>query len=101
MSNTPHHWVILDLGNNQDYKVLCGWSGGYLDGDSWKINSGIHKIVEEENCYRIYGISGSEYICNKNGEGLHFSFAYVYDDIVKHHPEVKTVLIESIKEIFI
>ena len=47
---TPDNWVVLKLkpgkGAHPIYKVLAGWSGGYLDGDSWRMNSGISKVTE-------------------------------------------------------
>ena len=31
---TPDNWVIIKvMGDDPHYRVLVGWSGGYLDGD--------------------------------------------------------------------
>ena len=53
----PDRWVILKLINNQKtiYKVLGGWFGGYLQGDSWRINSGITKVELDGDVYKFYG----------------------------------------------
>ena len=54
---TPDNWVVLKITNTKRsgntgygrteqvlYKVLAGWGGGYLDGDSWRMNSGINLV---------------------------------------------------------
>lgn len=73
----PESWVIIKIINDktdQDdlkvlYKVFGSWRGGYIDGDNWRLNSGITKVEEQENCYIFYGASGSAYRCYKTGEG--------------------------------
>jgi len=68
--NIPDNWVIVKVVGRGDtyYKVLAGWSGGYLDGDSWRLNSGIEKVEESEDYYDFIGYSGSVYRCRKNCE---------------------------------
>jgi len=68
---TPDKWVVLKIEDNGKigYKVLAGWSGSYLEGQSWKINSGIVKVEEDGDYYLFYGNSGSVYKCHKNGYG--------------------------------
>lgn len=43
MSNyRPDNWVVIKVkSDDPHYRVLAGWSDGYLDGDSWRMNSGI------------------------------------------------------------
>lgn len=67
----PDKWVILEIkGKTQIlYKVLAGWSGSYLEGQSWRLNSGISKITTEGNFYLFEGASGSVYKCHKQGYG--------------------------------
>jgi hypothetical protein len=69
---TPNHWVVLKLSHigTVTYKVLAGWSGGYLDGDSWQMNSGIIKATFDGEYYEFHGYSGSVYRCHKNSYGL-------------------------------
>jgi hypothetical protein len=46
---TCDNWVVIKMkGDDTHYRVLAGWSGGYLDGDSWRMNSGITKVEELE-----------------------------------------------------
>ena len=39
----PDRWCVIRIPNNREtvYKVFASWSGGYIGGDSWKLNSGI------------------------------------------------------------
>jgi hypothetical protein len=73
ISETPERWVILKMPNNC-YKVFATWAGGYLDGDRWKLNSGIDKIEQDENFYFFIGFSGSCYKCHKKGYGTATSY---------------------------
>lgn len=68
---TPDRWVMLKFndGDNSTYKVLAGWGGSYLHGQSWKLNSGVTKISEDGSCYLFEGYSGSVYRCHKNSYG--------------------------------
>ena len=81
---TPEQWVILKIPTEDNidvpyYKVFAGWRGGYLDGDRWRLNSGITRVEEDDDYYYFYGYSGSCYKCHKNAYGhnvgvvLHFS----------------------------
>ena len=56
MSNyTPDNWVVIKMdGDEPHYRVLAGWSGGYLDGNSWKMNSGIVRVEMDGNYYHFY-----------------------------------------------
>ena len=75
ISETPEHWVILRIPTEDNidipyYKVFGGWRGGYIDGDRWKLNSGITKVEEDDDYFYFYGYSGSCYKCHKKGYGL-------------------------------
>ena len=74
ISEMPERWVIVKLPNNY-YKVFGTWAGGYLDGDRWKLNSGISKVEQDENFYYFVGFSGSCYKCHKQGYGIATSYA--------------------------
>ena len=75
MKETPHVWVVVKITNTSTdkhqpiYKVFASWRGGYLDGDSWKMNSGIKSVEETDTHYIFHGYSGSEYHCNKRYYG--------------------------------
>jgi hypothetical protein len=75
ISETPERWVILKLPNNY-YKVFGTWSGGYLDGDMWKLNSGIERAEQDDDFYYFIGFSGSCYKCHKNKYGTINSYGF-------------------------
>ena len=67
-TTNPEKWVVLKLGDN--YKVLATWYGGYFDGDSWKLNSGITEVSEDDDYFYFHGYSGSIYKCHKEDYGM-------------------------------
>jgi len=101
--HTPNGWNIIEqvLDSKTDYYVFGSFSGGYLDGDSWRRNSGIKKIEEHEEYYLIHGFSGSVYKCYKNGEGR----ISVYNVGVLAHmcensiPQATVVMLEDMKNL--
>lgn len=84
----PDNWVILKINNQGEtfYKVLAGWSGGYLDGDSWRMNSGIERMEESDTHYKFYGHSGSCYVCHKETYGLRMNNAHVWNQLMTKYP---------------
>ena len=88
---TPDNWVVIKFtqqvksgntgyGRTEKvfYKVLGGWSGGYLDGDSWRLNSGIVDVEETTDSFIFIGGSGSRYICDKTQECLRMNTAGIW-----------------------
>jgi len=73
ITETPEKWVILKLSNNY-YKVFGTWSGDYLNGDRWKLNSGIEKVEQDADFYYFIGFSGSCYKCHKKSYGTATSY---------------------------
>jgi hypothetical protein len=72
-SYTPDRWAIIKInGTDPHYRIFGTWIGGYLNGDSWRLNSGIVKVEEDtdNDCYMFYGSSGSVYCCFKNNYGF-------------------------------
>ena len=95
---TPHSWVVVNITNNgQTFnKVLAGWSGGYLDGDSWRMNSGITSVGEEDNYWLFYGASGSVYRCNKDCYGVRGEAARVLHNLLaKNSDTVNSVVLDE------
>ena len=83
---TPDNWVIIKLkGEDPHYRVLAGWSGGYTTGDSWRMNSGIIKVEEDEAFYYFYGSSGSRYRCCKESYRLRINNAHIWDRLQELH----------------
>lgn len=86
--NTPDNWVVIKIVDFEDkplYKVLAGWSGGYLYGDSWQMNSGIKSVVDHKDEVDFYGFSGSLYKCHKDLYRLRMNNAGIWDKIKDHY----------------
>ena len=64
----PDRWVVLKL--PMGYKVLGGWTGGYLYGSSWRLNSGVTRVELDGELIIFYGYSGSQYMCRKQDYGF-------------------------------
>ena len=72
MSYKPDKWRIVKFSHEGEavYKLFGMWSGGYLDSDSWRMNSGIVGYEEGEGVVQFFGHSGSTYICWLGSEGV-------------------------------
>lgn len=78
----PDNWVVIKFNTSTPhYKILGGWSGSYLGGDSWKLNSGVVKMTTDQNYYNFYGASGSVYVCSKENYCLRNNNAYIWEQL--------------------
>lgn len=68
----PNLWVVLKVSDGEDsiFKVLGSWRGGYLDGDSWRLNSGITRVEREGDLLLFHGRTGSVYVCHEQAYGV-------------------------------
>jgi hypothetical protein len=81
MSTTPDKWILIKITKKDGepfLKVLAVFYGGYLQGDSWRINSGVEKEIEFDDRYEFVGYSGSKYICFKDREGMTMYMHSIY-----------------------
>ena len=95
MMYKPDRWVVLKL--PAGYKVLGGWAGGYLDGDSWRLNSGITDVDANGPWYLFSGYSGSVYQCHRDGYGLTSTTAGIYQQL-KNKADEKGMICEIMPE---
>jgi len=69
----PDRWAIVHI-TSKDHppidKVVGSFYGNFTGGDSWRMNSGIERVVETENVYEVHGYSGSVYYCKKGCQGM-------------------------------
>jgi hypothetical protein len=76
----PDQWMLVKIGGTDPhYRVFGSWSGGYLDGDSWRLNSGVVRCEESSeypNHYAMVGHTGSVYMCNKGTYGIKSPYNY-------------------------
>jgi len=94
---TPDNWVVLKITQGEEtlYKVLGGWSGGYLDGDYWRLNSGITGVEKQAYLYGFYGSSGSVYWCHQGSYYLTMANAGIYNKLKKHFGEAVELMPED------
>lgn len=92
----PDRWVIVKITNKKEtiYKVLAGWSGGYLDGQSWRMNSGISRVESTETHYMFSGQSGNVYNCHKNAYGVNM----IMSSIIAQMKEVPEYAVEVLED---
>lgn len=82
----PNKWVIIkfDTDEGPAHVVFGSWSGGYLDGDSWRRNSGIVRVEEDGDFLLFHGHTGSVYRVFKDRYGVAGGSNYaVLDAMVK------------------
>jgi hypothetical protein len=86
MTYNPDNWVVIKIKSaDPHYRILAGWSGGYLSGDSWKLNSGITRVEEDDHYFYFYGSSGSCYQCHKNVYCLRMNNSYIWTALQEKH----------------
>src|SRR6185503_426947 len=72
MQYIPDRWVLLEISNDGHvtHKVFGTWFGGYVDGESWRLNSGITRVHRTKNKgFAVEGYSGSEYQIRESNYG--------------------------------
>lgn len=90
---TCDNWVVIKYPDH--YRVLVGTSGGYLQGSSWRMNSGITKVTEDGYYYYFHGASGSVYQCHKSSYCLRMNNAYVWEQLQKQMPGEVSIMPED------
>lgn len=88
----PDRWLLIKLPDDNGYKVLGAWIGGYMHGDAWRLNSGVTKVEETEEFYYFYGHSGSVYKCLKQAEG----FANIMSAVLPRLKEMGAEVVEDL-----
>jgi hypothetical protein len=82
----PDNWVIIKIkGDDPHYKTLSGWSGGYTQGSSWRMNSGITNVEEDSDAFRFKSATGSWTVCRKGAYGLRMNNAHVWAKLQEIH----------------
>jgi len=82
MITEPHRWLLVEQGDI--HKVFASFTGGYGDGDSWKLNSGIDKVVIDGDYFLFHGYSGSVYKCHKESYGTTGYGGFVLASLMEH-----------------
>jgi len=96
--NTCDNWVVLKIqpeaSGEQEmfYKLLQGFSGSYLYGNSWHMNSGIEKVVLNDGLYEVHGYSGSVHKVRKGSYGVRLNIAEVIAHYDNNYPNCIKVM---------
>ena len=98
---TPSKWIIIEISSAEDSvrKVFATWYGGYFDGDSWRLSSGITKVEDKGDYYLFHNESGSIYQCYKSYYGTN-SYSYgVLQYMIETKPDnVNITILEEYNE---
>ena len=93
---TPDRWVIIKVnGQSPHYRVFGSWYGGYAGSDSWRMNSGITSVEQDEHGYKFMGSSGSLYRCGKASYGTSGYGGAVLGDIMARQPELNIQILDE------
>lgn len=89
----PDYWCIIKVsGNDPHYRVFATWTGSYLTGSAWRMNSGITKAVDLGDRYEFHGESGSIYYCLKNSYGCYWESQAELNRLLSHDSGSFTLL---------
>lgn len=81
---TPDTWVIIEVKHKPPVqKILAGWGGSYLYGDSWRMSSPISNFTSDDTSYLATTESGSTYVLPKHSQGLRMSIAGIYNQLTE------------------
>lgn len=80
----PNKWMLVRItGSDPHWRIFATWSGSYLHGDSWKLNSGIEAVEDKDDYFEFKSYSGNIYRCHKNGYGITVYGAGVLESLLK------------------
>lgn len=87
---TPDRWVVVRCFNPEEFEenqrfdcVLAGWTGGYLDGASWRRSTPIMRRETDGDYIVFVGNSGSSYRCHSAQYGLTSMTATILETMEK------------------
>lgn len=94
----PDSWQIVKVtakeGGKVHYRVMCTWDGGYIQGESWKLSSGILSIKDNGRYWEVENASGSVYFLLKTGRRWSGYGFNVFDSLCKDAEHVTFEVID-------
>jgi hypothetical protein len=101
----PDVWVSVEITENNVgiVRILAGWYGGYAGSDSWKLSSGVVKVIDTDTHWEIYNQSGSVYRCRKQAERFSGYTSSIFSTLSKQNTDsinIQHVEFDSVKERF-
>lgn len=88
----PDKWLVIKLNyeTGSHYRVFGSWYGGWAGSDSWRMNSGITSVTQDDQAYYFKGTSGSVYTCHKNCYGASGYGTRVLEDMIDQQHKLGT-----------
>lgn len=86
---SPDRWVITVLSVYGETKagLLVGWSGGYLDGDSFRRSTEVKTFEDTGDSFKAVTYSGSTYNLRKTAIGMNGIMGSVYSNLAELQTE--------------
>jgi len=82
----PEKWIMVKITMIETdevlYKIFASWSGGFMGSNSWRMNSGVTKVTEDDKFFYFAGHSGSLYQCDKQSYGSNWFCLAVLKDYI-------------------
>ena len=99
----PDCWVVLELGNASQTirKVFAGWYGGFTQGDSWKLSSGIVEAQEFDNRWEFKNHSGSLYVCYKAANRMSGYMTGIYNNWLAEAQDAGHYVVKDVSEEYV
>ena len=99
----PDKYVMVRITDKKTdeihYRVLGSWYGGYLDGDSYRLNSGVEKYERtDDSKIRFYGGSGSLYEVDEKMYGMSIHAQSWLAQIAENSKDDVTVEVITLEE---
>lgn len=86
-------WLVIFIkSDDPHYRLFMSFGGGYMNGDSWRMNSGITRVEFNDDQYPVtmwtfIGASGSSYTVHKDMYGATIFGAGILDNFIKTSAE--------------
>lgn len=89
---TPDNWQIIQI-NPKDtseahYRIIAGWSGSYMYGNSYKISSSVKSVDDLVYNWKTHCSSGSVYMLRKNSEHVSAATVGVLKEFMLANPDL-------------
>lgn len=96
----PDKWLLVKInGTDPHYRIFGSWYGGYMGGDSYRMNSGITGVDEVGDFYVFKGSSGSLYSCQKEMYGAHMYGMSVLNRLVENSQQKMEIIYDLPKDL--
>lgn len=98
---TPDKWALVRVKNKTTewISVLAGWSGGYTQGDSWKLSSAVESVQQDKEAIYTAGKSGSVYKLRLNSAGVTVMTASIYAQLSESQNPEEGITAECITDL--